>query len=55
MNKTDILMLIVYGIIVSLAIAQVVDLVNPKEVACQITIKDFNGNKHMYIGKGKVL
>jgi hypothetical protein len=40
----------------TLGVTRIVDHVKgPVVSACEITFKDFNGNKHMYIGKGKVL
>ena len=39
----------------TLGATQIVDQVKgPVVSACEITFKDFNGNKHTYVGRGEV-
>jgi hypothetical protein len=47
---------VVLIMLVTLGTTKIVDHVKgPVVSACEITFKDFNGNKHMYIGKGEVI
>jgi len=56
MNDTFSFLAAVFCIMMfTLGATQIVDQIKgPQVTACSITIKDFNGNKHQYIGTGEV-
>jgi hypothetical protein len=41
--------------LVTLGMTQIIDKIKPAVVKdCSITFKDYNGNKHTYVGRGEV-
>jgi len=56
MNDTFSCIAAVFCIIMfTLGATQIVDQIKgPQVSACSVTFKDFNGNKHQYIGTGEV-